>query len=160
MNATLCACPMLCRDYAERAWCALWPRFSGSRAHVAGWRRAISVAVKPMDIASFPYTTSCTLCVIHAHTLYALPFRYVSDAPSSPSLPLSARPVTVRCGLLWGIYAPAFALNVQCVGSIPSDTTPLMANRQVYPLRATFLSALIGLYYKYFKVLSLRGVKS
>ena len=43
----------------------------GSRAHVADRRRAISVAVKPMDSQSFPYTTSCTLCVIHAHTLEA-----------------------------------------------------------------------------------------
>ena len=104
MNATLCACPMLCRDYAERAWCALWPCFRGSRAHVADRRRAISVAVKPMDIASFPYfpyfpyTTSCTLCVIHAHTLYALPFRYVSDVPSSPSLPVRSPYVVAYCG--------------------------------------------------------------
>ena len=158
MNATLCACPKLCRGVAARAWWTLRPRFRGSRARVADRRRAISVAVKPMDVVALSDVLSYTLCVIHAHTLYALPFRYVSDAPSSPSLPLSARPVTVRCGLLWGIYAPAFALNVQWAGSIPSDTTPLMANRPVYPLRATVLSALIGLYYKYFKVLSLRGL--
>ena len=43
----------------------------GSRAHVADWRRAISVAVKPMDSQSIPYVLSCTLCVIHAHTLEA-----------------------------------------------------------------------------------------
>ena len=118
----------------------------GSRARVVDRRRAISDAVKPIDVSPPSDALSYTLCVIHAHTLYALPFRYVSDVPSSPSLPLSARPVTVRCGLLWGIYAPAFALNAQCVGSIPSDTTPLMANRQVSSLWVTFPLSLIGLY--------------
>ena len=83
-----------------------------------------------------------TMCNPRSHTLRTT----VPVCVGCPVKPLSARPVTARCGLLWGIYAPAFALNAQCVGSIPSDTTPLMANRQVYPLRATFLSALIGLY--------------
>ena len=43
----------------------------GSRAQVAGWPRAISGAVKPMDSQSIPYVLSYTLCVIHAHTLEA-----------------------------------------------------------------------------------------
>ncbi len=43
----------------------------GSRAQVAGWRRAITVAVKPMNNQSIPYVLSYTLCVIHAHTLEA-----------------------------------------------------------------------------------------
>ena len=122
MDATLCACPKLCRDYAERAWCALWPCFRGSRARVADRRRAISDAVKPRDIAPFPYTThttSCTLRVTPSLTLYVhivpirhrypvkpLSARQAPLCPSSPSLPvkpLSARPFTVRCGLLWGI---------------------------------------------------------
>ena len=98
MNATLCACPKLCRDYAERAWCALRPRFRGSGARVTDRRRAISDAVKPMDVSPLSYVLSCTLCVIHAHTLYALPFRYVSDVPSSPSLPVRSPYVVAYCG--------------------------------------------------------------
>ena len=43
----------------------------GSRAHVADWRRAISVAVKPMDVVALSDVLSYTLCVIHAHTLEA-----------------------------------------------------------------------------------------
>ena len=43
----------------------------GSRAHVADRRRAISVAVKPMDVVALSDVLSYTLCVIHAHTLEA-----------------------------------------------------------------------------------------
>ena len=86
-----------------------------------------------------------TLCNPRSHTLSAT----VPVCVGCPVKPLSARPVTVRCGLLWGIYAPAFALNAQCVGSIPSDTTPLMANRQVSSLWVTFPLSLIGLYLTY-----------
>ena len=81
-----------------------------------------------------------TLCNPRSHTLRTT----VPVCVGCPAKPLSARPVTVRCGLLWGIYAPAFALNAQCVGSIPSDTTPLMANRQVSSLWVTFPLSLIG----------------
>ena len=81
-----------------------------------------------------------TLCNPRSHTLRTT----VPVCVGCPVKPLSARPVTVRCGLLWGIYAPTFALNAQCVGSIPSDTTPLMANRQVSSLWVTFPLSLIG----------------
>ena len=43
----------------------------GSRAHVVDRRRAISVAVKPMDVVALSDVLSYTLCVIHAHTLEA-----------------------------------------------------------------------------------------
>ena len=43
----------------------------GSRAHVADWRCAISVAVKPMDVVALSDVLSYALCVIHAHTLEA-----------------------------------------------------------------------------------------
>ena len=59
------------RGYAVRTWWTLWPRFRGSRAHVADRRRAISVAVKPMDVVALSDVLSYTLCVIHAHTLEA-----------------------------------------------------------------------------------------
>ena len=43
----------------------------GPRAHVADRRRAISFAVKPMGVVALSDVLSCTLCVIHAHTLEA-----------------------------------------------------------------------------------------
>ena len=96
-----------------RAWCALWPRFRGSRARAAGWPRAIPDAVKPMDIASFPYTTSCTLRVTPSLTLYAhiVPIRH-----RYPVKPLSAHPVTVLCGLLWGVVTHPHLRTTCCVG--------------------------------------------
>ena len=105
------------RGYAVRTWWTLWPRFRGSRARVADRRRAISDAVKPMDIApfpSFPYTTSCTLRVTPSLILYAhiVPIRH-----RYPTVPIRHRYPTVH-RTMWLIVghcdAPAFALIVQC----------------------------------------------
>ena len=110
-----------------RARCALWPLFRGSRARVADRRRAVSVAVKSMDIASFPYTTSCTLRVTPSLTIYAhiVPIRH-----RYPVKPLSARPITVQCGLLWGIVMHPHLHSLRSVGLKNLLThKPLIADR-------------------------------
>ena len=98
-----------------------------SRAHVADRRRAISVAVKPMDVVALSDVLSYTLCVIHAHTLEA---RTVPVCVRCSVQPLSARPITVQCGLLWGIVMHPHLHSLRSVGLKNLLThKPLIADR-------------------------------
>ena len=137
MNATLCACPTLCRACPV---CVVATFQGFTRTGGGSTARHIRCSEAEGRDGLIGHNVLHTLCNPRSHTLRTT----VPVCVGCPVKPLSARPVTVRCGLLWGIYAPAFALNAQCVGSIPSDTTPLMANRQVSSLWVTFPLSLIG----------------
>ena len=137
MNATLCACPMRRQAYLVNVVATVQ---GFARTDGGSTARHIRCSEADGRDGLIGHNVLHTLCNPRSHTLRTT----VPVCVGCPVKPLSAHPVTVRCGLLWGIYAPAFALNAQCVGSIPSDTTPLMANRQVSSLWVTFPLSLIG----------------
>ena len=99
----------------------------GPRAHVVDRRRAISVALKPRDVVALSDTLSFTLCVTpRSHTLRPT----VPVCVRCSVQPLSARPITVQCGLLWGVVMHPHLHSLRSVGLKNLLThKPLIADR-------------------------------